>query len=202
MQTTATLRYLRMSPRRVRVLARVIAGMDVARAQDQLTHIPRAAARPLQKLLASAIANAEQNLDLLGENLYIKTIEVNEGPTIHRSTPRAFGRATPIRRRSAHITVTFAERVDGKRGGRGRREEMAARRKGSKKGKTEKPEAHEHAEEPNAPATTEEHRKNASAPGRVAGRHHVEGAKERSGKSGEKKGGFVKRLFTRKTGGT
>jgi large subunit ribosomal protein L22 len=109
MEVKAKLRYLRMSPRKVRLVVDVIRGMEVDKALAQLRAINKRAARPLTKLLQSAVANAENNFELAEDNLYIKEIRVDEGPTLHRWQPRARGRATPIRKRSSHISVVLAE---------------------------------------------------------------------------------------------
>ena len=184
-----------MSPRRIRIIADVIRGLSVARAEAQLLVIPRKlTTNVLQKVLHSAIANAEQNFDCVRENLYVKTIQVGEGPMLKRSRPRAFGRATPIRKRSAHITIVLGEREEGKRGGRARRETQKAERKPVMH------EAHHEQKKIQAPAGSETgHTPTPRAPGRVATRHHVEGAKE-YGHAREKSKGFLRRLFNRKSG--
>ncbi len=103
--TTAKLNYLRISPRKVRLVANLIKGMAVKDARAQLAFIPQNASRPLLKLLNSAVANAEHNSKLLSDNLYIKTITVNAGPTLKRVQPRAMGRAYVIRKRSSHVNL-------------------------------------------------------------------------------------------------
>ncbi len=128
MDIIAHANYIRMSPRRLRLIADVVRGLSIDRAEGQLFSISRFAAIPLTKLLHAAIANAEQNFDCVRENLYIKSIMVNEGPQLKRSRPRAFGRATPIRKRSAHITLVLAEHEEGKKGGRARREALRTER--------------------------------------------------------------------------
>ncbi len=109
MEVKAKLRYLRMSPRKVRLVVDVIRGMEVNKALAQLRVINKWAAQPLAKLLQSAVANAKNNFELEKDNLYIKEIRVDEGPTLHRWQPRARGRATPIRKRSSHISVVLDE---------------------------------------------------------------------------------------------
>ncbi|MFH1225865.1 MAG: 50S ribosomal protein L22 [bacterium] len=110
METTAKLRFLRMSPLKVRAIADVIRGLGVAEAQKQLQFANRLASRPVLKLLNSAIANAENNHDLIKDNLYVKEIRVDQGPTLKRWQPKAHGRATPLRRRSSHISIILSER--------------------------------------------------------------------------------------------
>src|SRR5438874_1862747 len=80
-------------------------GKTVEEARAILAHTPRAVARDWSKLLESAIANAENNHELVGEDLYIKSIHADEGPTIKRFRPRAMGRATRIRKRTSHLTI-------------------------------------------------------------------------------------------------
>lgn len=111
MHVTAHLRYLRMSPRKVRLVTDLVKGMDVSEADAQLAHRSRAAVAPLRKLLHSAIANAEHNFKLQAGNLFVQEITVNQGPTLKRFRARAFGRAATIRKRSSHVTVVLGERV-------------------------------------------------------------------------------------------
>lgn len=108
-QVKARLRFLRMSPKKVRLVVNVIKNMPVEEALDQLQHIGKAAAQPLLKLLNSAVANAENNFDLEKKNLIIKKITVDEGPTLKRWKPRAHGRATPIRKRSSHVNLILED---------------------------------------------------------------------------------------------
>jgi large subunit ribosomal protein L22 len=111
MEVKAKARHIKMSPKKVRLVANLVRGMDVSAAEAQLTFLKKAAARPVLKLIQSARANATHNFKLDGDGLFIKTITVDGGPVLHRWMPRAFGRATPLRKRSSHITVVLAERV-------------------------------------------------------------------------------------------
>jgi len=111
MQTTAKLRHLRQSPRKVRLVADMIRGLDVLAANDQLKFVDKRATKPILKLINSAIANAEHNDKLTKENLFIKEIRVDEGPTLKRWRPRAFGRAGAIRKRTSHISLILAEKI-------------------------------------------------------------------------------------------
>lgn len=107
---TARLRFLRMSPRKVRLVCDVVRGKQVEEALATLRFTPKAAALPISKLIRSAIANAEQkkeNLDI--DRLFVKTIRVDEGPTLKRWRPRAQGRATRINKRTSHIVVELGE---------------------------------------------------------------------------------------------
>lgn len=114
MDVYAKARFIRMSPRKVRLIADLIRGMSVAQADAQLSFYRRAAALPVRKLLQSAIANAEHNFHLNRTDLRIKTITVDGGPVLKRFRPRAMGRAAPLRKRTSHIALTLS---DGKEGG-------------------------------------------------------------------------------------
>lgn len=113
MDVIAKARHIRMSPRKVRLVADLVRGMDVDTAEAQLRFFRKAAARPVLKVILSAKANAEHNFKISPETLFIKAIAVDGGPVLHRWRARAFGRAAAIRKRSAHITVTLAERSSG-----------------------------------------------------------------------------------------
>ena len=115
MQTTARLRSLRVAPRKVRLLVDLIRGMKVEDAINQLYFSTKSAAKPVLKLLKSAIANAKHNHNMNEETLVIKVAFVDGGKTLHRSTPRAMGRATPIRKRTSHITLVLEGEGSGKK---------------------------------------------------------------------------------------
>ena len=102
---TAKLNNLRMAPRKVRLLVDLIRGMDVTSALIQLKFSKKAAAEPMFKLLQSAIANAKHNAQLDDATLVVSTAYVDEGPTLHRWKPRAFGRASRINKRTSHVTL-------------------------------------------------------------------------------------------------
>ena len=105
----AKLRYLRISARKTRLVADLVRGKNVAEAINILTFTRRAACEPVRKLIESAIANAEAgNADV--DQLYVDTLTVDEGPTLRRFRPRAMGRATPINKRTSHVTCVLAER--------------------------------------------------------------------------------------------
>ena len=101
----AQAKYVRSSARKARLVCDHIRGKSVEEARAILAHTPRAVARDWSKLLESAIANAENNHELVGEDLYVKAIQADEGPTIKRFRPRAMGRATRIRKRTSHLTI-------------------------------------------------------------------------------------------------
>jgi ribosomal protein L22 len=103
----AQAKYVRSSARKARLVIEHIRGRSVEDARAILRHTPRAVAADLEKLLKSAVANAENNHDLVGDDLVIKEIYADEGPTIKRFRPRALGRATRIRKRTSHLTLTL-----------------------------------------------------------------------------------------------
>jgi ribosomal protein L22 len=103
----ASARYVRIAPRKARLIADQVRGMHIESARALLQFSPRGAALPIQKLINSAAANAENNHDLVGDEMRIATITVDEGPTLRRFRPRAMGRATPINKRTSHIKVAL-----------------------------------------------------------------------------------------------
>lgn len=108
MEVKASIQYLHIAPRKVRMAANLVKGMNVKRAEIALQHLSKRSAAPLGKLLKSAIANAVENFKLDGKDLYIKDIRVNPGPVLKRLRPRAFGRAATIRRRMSHVALVLA----------------------------------------------------------------------------------------------
>lgn len=105
----ATLRYLRIAPRKTRLVVNLIRGKNVNEAIGILQFTRRAASEPVRKLVESAIANAEaDNAD--PDRLYVKSIFVDEGPTLKRYMPRAMGRATRINKRTSHVTCVLGVR--------------------------------------------------------------------------------------------
>ena len=101
----AQAKYVRSSARKARLVCDNIRGRSVEDARAILANTPRAVARDWSKLLESAVANAEHNHSLDGEDLYVKAVHADEGPTIRRFRPRAMGRATKIRKRTSHLTI-------------------------------------------------------------------------------------------------
>ena len=106
-EVRAQARYVRTSARKARLVCDHIRGKDVAEARAILAFTPRAAAKDWAKLLESAVANAEHNHELVGEDLKISAVYADEGPTLKRYRPRAMGRATRIRKRTSHLTITL-----------------------------------------------------------------------------------------------
>ena len=110
MEVNAKARFVRMSPRKVRLVIDVVRGMPIDKALAQLSFMKKEAAEPVYKLIASAAANAEHNFQLDRSSLYVKAISADGGPVLHRFRPRAFGRAAAIRKRTSHIQVTLASK--------------------------------------------------------------------------------------------
>jgi large subunit ribosomal protein L22 len=106
--TRAQHRYARLSAYKAREVLDLIRGLPAERADEVLQFTERAAAVPVRKLLASAVANAEHNDQLDGDTLYVAACYADEGPTLKRWRPRARGRATRIRKRTCHITIVVA----------------------------------------------------------------------------------------------
>jgi ribosomal protein L22 len=103
----ASARYVRIAPRKARLIADQVRGLHIEKARALLQFSPRGAAHDIHKLLDSAAANAENNHDLVGDEMKITSITVDEGPTLKRYRPRAQGRATPIHKRTSHIAVAL-----------------------------------------------------------------------------------------------
>ena len=101
----AIARYVRISSRKVKVVIDLIRGKSVAEAKAILAFTPKAASEPVLKVLNSAVANAENNLDMSADQLFVAEVFANQGPTLKRFRPRAQGRASRIRKRTSHITV-------------------------------------------------------------------------------------------------
>ncbi|MBJ7244080.1 MAG: 50S ribosomal protein L22 [Solirubrobacteraceae bacterium] len=100
-------RYVRTSARKARLVCDHIRGHSVTEARMILAHTPRDVAGDWQKLLESAVANAEHNLELDGENLRILSVQADEGPTLKRFRPRAMGRASAIHKRTSHLSISL-----------------------------------------------------------------------------------------------
>lgn len=106
----AKLNYLRIAPRKARLTADLIRGRSAQDAISQLKFSAKRGAGPLLKLLKSAVQNAKHNFNLEGENLYIKEIRVDQGPVYKRQMPRAFGKASMIRKKTSHITLILNDK--------------------------------------------------------------------------------------------
>ncbi len=125
-EVRASAKYLRVSPKKVKLVIDVIRDMKVETALNQLRFVNKEAVKFVAKLLNSAIANAKHNFNLEEDKLYIKHIAANQGPTLHRWKPAAFGRAHPIRKRSTHLEIILG--VEGLE-----KEEKKVKAKGTKK---------------------------------------------------------------------
>ena len=109
MEVKAKAKFIKMSPAKIRLVANLIKQLPVGKALDQLRFTGKLASGPVAKLIKSAMANAEHNFELEKDNLFVKELTVNEGPTLKRSMPRAHGRATPIRKRTSHLNLVLGE---------------------------------------------------------------------------------------------
>jgi len=109
MEARAAAKYVRFSPRKARLIMDEIRGKKVEEALRLLTFSSKKGAFILKKLISSAVANAEANSEIDVDNLFVKRIFADEGPTMKRFMPRAMGRATKIRKRTSHLTVILDE---------------------------------------------------------------------------------------------
>ncbi|MFA6512343.1 MAG: 50S ribosomal protein L22 [Patescibacteria group bacterium] len=105
MDVQATHKFLRMLPRKVRLVAASVKGLSARHAGEQLAHSQKAAGEPLLRVLKSAIANAKQNHQIEEEALTVKNFLITAGPVLKRFQPRAYGRASAIHKRTSHVTV-------------------------------------------------------------------------------------------------
>jgi len=105
MEAKASMKYVRTSPRKMRRVVDMVRGQHVEEARRILRFSPLGASKDVGKLLDSAVANAEQNPGIVAQNLVVERIFVNEGPTLRRFRPRAYGRPTRVRKRTSHVTV-------------------------------------------------------------------------------------------------
>ena len=107
----AIARYIRISSRKVKIVIDLIRGKSVKEAEAIHRYTPKAATEPVLKLLNSAVANAENNLELNRDDLYVAEVYANQGPTLMRYRPRAHGRASRIRKRTSHITIVLDQQA-------------------------------------------------------------------------------------------
>lgn len=115
-EVKASARFIRVSPRKVRLVLDQIRGLDATRAQDTLRFMNKGSVPVVSKLLASAIANAENNFEIDKKDLFVKKITADDGPTLKRFRPRAFGRSTMIRKRTSHINLILGVKEGAKLG--------------------------------------------------------------------------------------
>jgi large subunit ribosomal protein L22 len=121
MQSLAHAKFIRITPRKMRLVIDLIRGKTVKDAEDLLKFIPKGATTPIAKVLKSAKANATNNFEMLEDQLYISSAYVNEGPTLKRIIPRARGRGDGLLKRTSHVTIILEEMPEGKTrpGGKG-----------------------------------------------------------------------------------
>ncbi|GGG29231.1 50S ribosomal protein L22 [Lysinibacillus alkalisoli] len=112
-EAKAIARTVRIAPRKVRLVVDLIRGKQVGEAVAILRHTPKAASPVVEKVLKSAVANAEHNYELDINNLVVSEVFVDEGPTLKRFRPRAQGRASAINKRTSHITLVVSEKKEG-----------------------------------------------------------------------------------------
>lgn len=113
MEARAVVRHIRISPSKVRIVADLVRGKPVREALAILRYTPKRASRVIEKAIRSAVANAENNLDMDGDSLVVSRIFVDQGPTLKRYHPRQRGQAFPILKRSSHLTVVVREKEEG-----------------------------------------------------------------------------------------
>jgi large subunit ribosomal protein L22 len=112
MEAKAIARYVHVSPRKARLVVDMIRGKSAGEAANILRFTPKGAAEVVAKVLDSAVANAEHNLKVKPETLFVSQAFVDEGPTLKRIRPRAMGRAFKIRKRTSHVTVVVKQREE------------------------------------------------------------------------------------------
>ena len=110
MESKATAKYVRIAPRKVRIVMDLIRGKNIADAFAILKFTPKAGAEVVEKVLRAAVANAENNFDMNVDNLYVKTAYTDQGPTLKRIHPRSRGQAFKILKRTSHVTVIVDEK--------------------------------------------------------------------------------------------
>ena len=110
MEAKAVAKYIRIAPRKVRVVMNLIRGKSVAEAFAILKFTPKAGADVIEKVLKSAVANAENNFDINVDKLYVSSAYVDQGPTLKRIHPRSRGQAFSILKRTSHVTVIVSEK--------------------------------------------------------------------------------------------
>lgn len=110
MEAKAVAKYIRIAPRKIRIVMDLIRGKNVGEAFAILKFTPKVGAEVIEKVLKSAVANAENNFDMNVDNLYVAAAYVDQGPTLKRIHPRSRGQAFKILKRSSHVTVVVKER--------------------------------------------------------------------------------------------
>ena len=113
METKAVAKYMRISPRKARQVIDLVRGKEISEALGILKNTPKKAAGMVEDVVNSAVANAEHNHGMYAEDLYISEAYADEGPTLKRIRPRAMGQASPINKRTAHITIKVSDQKEG-----------------------------------------------------------------------------------------
>ncbi len=198
MEVTVKAKYIKMSPKKMRLVSNVIKGMIVTESLDQLKFIPKAATKPLIKLVNSGIAAAENDFKLKKDNLYIKNILVNEGPTLHRWQPRAFGRATPIRKRSSNITLILSELVEEKKDKKVKEKKKAKEKLQVVDSLKSLPGREDVAQDKKPAKGIEREKDKEIVDVRIEGKHRHKQHLDKREEKGSK--GFLKKIFNRKVG--
>lgn len=191
MPVTAKVKMIRVSPRKVRLVTRTLPGKDVKVAQSELKFMQKGASLPVLTLLNSAIANAENNFDMDPSNLFIKGVQVGEGPTYKRWRARSRGMAAEIKKRTSRISLVLEEKEKGKR-----------RTKKEKKEAAKKPKVVKVKSKKDIKTLTETEEEDKDKPGQKTG-YFQEKKKKRETKDSSSKGikGFVNKMFRRKSEG-
>lgn len=199
MQVKAQLKYLRMSPKKLRLIADIIRGMKVEQALDNLSFINKLAKRPVIKLINSALSNAVNNFNLKKENLYIKEIKVDMAGMLKRWAYKAHGRATPLRKRNAHILIVLDELVPTKVKAKKVVAEKAVKVKSldvlKDKSALEKKQL---PKDEKIPSDHEKETKEEPVDVRLEGKHRHKQNEDKRQLKGKK--GFIKKMFNRKSG--
>ncbi|WP_031517207.1 50S ribosomal protein L22 [Desulfofalx alkaliphila] len=113
MEAKAIAKFIRISPRKVRQVVDLVRGKEIEEALAILKHTPKRGSAAVVKVINSAAANAEHNYEMNKDNLYIAEAYVDQGPTLKRYKPRAYGRADLMRKRTSHITIVVKEKKEG-----------------------------------------------------------------------------------------
>jgi len=188
-------KHIRVSPRKVRLVADAIRGLEVQKALDKLKFINKKVTKPLAKLLGSAIANAEHNHEIEKNNLKITEIRVDDGPTLKRWMPRAHGRATTIRKRTSHVVLTLSEIEESSKTTTKKQKIKAPVKLGATKPKSDKSvKVEDKKKASKKPAESEEEKDTALVDPRGEGRG------KHTKLEGKGRKGFSSKMFRRKSG--
>lgn len=199
MQVKAKVKYLRMSPKKLRLVVDMIRGMKVEEALNALIFVDKLAKQPIIKLINSAVSNAVNNFNLQKENLYIKAIKVDMAGMLKRWQYRAHGRATPLRKKNAHILLVLEEVVPTKAKAKKVKTAKAVKVK-SLEGLKEKSDAPKVKlpKEEKIEKIHEKGEKEEIVDVRMEGKHRHKQHEDTRKLKGKK--GFMKKLFNRKSG--